>query len=76
MKGQVMITWDRVGQRYRYYATWTWTNKMDLGGGKTINSRFTIVETSPTVHNLKWEMSEDGKAWKVVLEGTSTKTGG
>ena len=55
--------------------TWTWTGTSELGGGKTIHSRFTLVETSPTVHNMKWEVSEDGKAWKVAMEGTTTKTG-
>lgn len=55
--------------------TWTWTGKTDLGPGKTFHSRFTMIETSPTVHKMTWEMSEDGKAWKVVMEGTSTKTG-
>lgn len=55
--------------------TWTWTGKTDLGGGKSMQSRFTIVETSPTVHTMKWEMSEDGKAWKVIMEGKSTKAG-
>jgi hypothetical protein len=55
--------------------TWTWNGKTELGGGKSINSRFTLVETSPTVHTMKWEMSEDGKTWKVVMDGKSTKTG-
>jgi hypothetical protein len=92
MKGHVIISWDRIGKRYRYFAvnnmpdaeeatgsvsgnTWTWTSKMDLDGGKSISSRFTLVENSPTVHNMKWEISEDGKAWKVVMEGTTTKSG-
>jgi hypothetical protein len=56
-------------------STWTWTGKTQLAPGKSIHSRFTLVETSPTVHQMKWEMSEDGKAWKLVMEGTSTKTG-
>ena len=55
--------------------TWTWTGKTDLGGGKSISSRFTLIETSPTVHNAKWEVSQDGTTWTVVMEGTSTKTG-
>lgn len=55
--------------------TWTWTGKTDLGGGKSINSRFTMVEESPTVHKAKWEVSQDGSSWTVVMEGTSTKTG-
>lgn len=55
--------------------TWTWSGKTDLGNGKMINSRFTIVLTSPTVHAMKWEMSEDGKTWTTVMEGTTTKSG-
>jgi hypothetical protein len=55
--------------------TWTWTGKTDLGGGKSIQGRFTLVETSPTVHTMKWEMSEDGKSWKVIMESKSTKAG-
>jgi hypothetical protein len=55
--------------------TWTWEGKSDIGGGKTVQSRFTLVETSPTVHNMKWDISEDGKTWKTLMEGTSTKSG-
>ena len=56
-------------------STWTWTSKMDMGGGKMLHSRFVIVEKTPTSHAFTWEMSEDGKAWKKAMEGTSTKTG-
>jgi hypothetical protein len=52
--------------------TWTFTSTSSLGG-KTFQSRFTIVETSPTVQTLKWEASEDKKTWNVVMEGKSTK---
>ena len=91
MKGHAIMTYDRGTKEYRSFAvnnmpdaematgglsgsTWTWTSKMDMGG-KTIHSRFVITETSPTLHTFKWEMSEDGKAWKAVMEGKSTKTG-
>jgi hypothetical protein len=52
--------------------TWTWmgTDKM---GGKTVHSRYTIVETSPTSYTFKWETSEDGKTYATIAEGKSTK---
>jgi hypothetical protein len=52
--------------------TWTFTSTSSMGG-KTFQSRFTIVETSPTVQTLKWETSQDKKTWNVVMEGKSTK---
>jgi hypothetical protein len=52
--------------------TWTWTGKTNAGG-QTIHSRFTLVETWPTVHTVKWEMSMDGTNWKQMMSGTSTK---
>ena len=53
--------------------TWTW-NGTDKMGGKTIHSRYTIVETSPTSYTFKWETSEDGKTWNTIAEGKSTKS--
>lgn len=91
MKSTMLMSYDRGAKTYRYFSvsnmpdaeigtgtvsggTWTWTSRMDFGG-KTMHSRFTIVETSPTQHTYKWEMSEDGKAWNPVMEGKATKTG-
>lgn len=91
MKGHAVMTYDRNAKQYRYFAinnmadaetatgtlsgnTWTWNGTMEQGGQK-IHSRFTLVETSPTVHDVKWEMSMDGKAWKTVMTGKSTKAG-
>jgi hypothetical protein len=54
--------------------TWTWTSSMDVDG-KTIHSRFVMVDTSPTSYTFKWEMSEDGKTYRPMMEGKSTKTG-
>ena len=56
-------------------STWTWTGKTELGGGKSIESRFTLVEKSPTLHEMKWETSPDGAKWTVLMEGKTTKTG-
>ena len=91
MKGHAVMTYDRTAKRYRYFSVsnmpdaelatgtrsakgWTFTSTMDMGG-KKIHSRFTMTDTSPTVHAVKWEVSEDGKNWKPIMEGTSTKTG-
>jgi hypothetical protein len=52
--------------------TWTWMGE-DKMGGKTIHSRYTIVETSPTSYTFKWESSEDGKTYTTIAEGKSTK---
>jgi hypothetical protein len=41
--------------------------------GKTFQSRYTIVETSPTAHTFTWETSSDKKEWTVVMEGKATK---
>ena len=90
MKGHAVLTYDRSTKQYRYFAinnmpdaelatgtkvgnVWTWTSDMDTGG-KTLHSRFVITEESPTAHTYKWEMSEDGKSWKTVMSGKSTKT--
>ncbi len=52
--------------------TWVFTTTSSMGG-KQFQSRYTIVETSPTVQTIKWEASEDKKTWNVVMEGKSTK---
>ncbi len=43
-------------------------------GGKTVNSRYTIKEASPTSYTFKWEMQGDDGAWLTVIESKSTKT--
>jgi hypothetical protein len=52
--------------------TWTWKGK-DRMNGKLIHSRYTVVLTSPTTQTFKWEVSEDGKTYKTLMEGKSTK---
>jgi hypothetical protein len=91
MKGHAVMSYDRSAKQYRYFSvstmpdaeiatgtysgdTWTWTGTTDMGG-QTIHSRFTLVEKSPTVHSVKWEMSMDGKSWTQMMSGSSTKAG-
>ena len=52
--------------------TWTWVNDMKMGP-KTIKGRFTMKIVSPTLYNYKYEMSEDGTKWNMVMEGKDTK---
>jgi hypothetical protein len=52
--------------------TWSFTSTTTMGG-KTFQSRYTMVETSPTSYTFKWEMSPDKKTWSVVMEGKATK---
>jgi len=52
--------------------TWTYTATTTIEG-KQFQSRYTIVETSPTTYTFKWETSSDKKTWSVLMEGKSTK---
>ncbi len=91
LKGHIIMTYDRAAKQYRYFGinnmqdaematgtlsgnTWTWNGETEMGG-QTLQSRFTLVEKSPTVHTMTWEMSMDGKSWKTVMTGSSTKAG-
>lgn len=52
--------------------TWTWNSDENMGG-QSFKGRFTMVVLSPTAYSYKYEMSPDGKDWKVVMDGKSTK---
>jgi hypothetical protein len=52
--------------------TWTFTATSHVGG-QSFQSRYTIVETSPTSYTFKWEYSKDKKTWEVLGEGKATK---
>lgn len=54
-------------------STWTF-NATSTMEGKQFDSRYTIVETSPTAYTFTWEMSTDKKTWSTLLEGKATKT--
>jgi hypothetical protein len=51
---------------------WTFTSTSSFAG-QTFQSRFTIVEASPKEYTFRWESSQDGKKWAVLMEGKSTK---
>jgi hypothetical protein len=89
MKAHMLLTYDGATKRYRYFAVnntpqaemaeGTLTGKVwefrseSSEGGKKMWSVFSITETSPTLHNFAWKISEDGKKWTTIMEGTSTK---
>jgi Protein of unknown function (DUF1579) len=52
--------------------TWTYTATSTMEG-KQFESRYTIVETSPSAYTFKWETSTDKKTWSVLMEGKATK---
>jgi hypothetical protein len=89
MTSMGILTYSPADKAYTYYGidsigtgelakgqkkgdTWTYTSTSSLAG-KTLQSRYTIVETSPTVHTFKWETSSDKKEWTVVMDGKATK---
>lgn len=53
--------------------TWTFTSKSNMRG-ESFNSRYTIVETSPTSYTFKWDTSPDGTKWSTMMEGKTTKS--
>ena len=53
--------------------TWTWLSDVKAGP-QTMKGRYTMKILSPTSYSYKFEMSADGKAWTLFLEGTDTKS--
>ena len=53
--------------------TWTWSNEMKMGP-QTVKTRFTQKVLSPTSYSYRFEMSPDGTAWNLIMDGKSTKT--
>jgi len=49
--------------------TWTWASDLSPNG-KAVKSRYVVFSTSPEGYNFRWESSEDGKTWNVLLRGT------
>lgn len=52
--------------------TWTWLSDMKMGP-KMAKGRFTLKVLSPTSYYYKFEMSEDGTNWTLVMDGKDTK---
>jgi len=53
-------------------STWTFVGQNDVGG-KTMKTRYTVVETSPTSYTFQFEASTDGATWTTVIDGKVTK---
>jgi hypothetical protein len=51
---------------------WTWASDSPMGG-KPMKGQFILTETSPTSYTFKFEVSQDGKNWAPVMDGSGTK---
>ncbi len=49
--------------------TWVW----NADPSSNVKWRYTEKVLSPTVYNIKFEMSRDGTTWSTVMEGKATK---
>jgi uncharacterized protein DUF1579 len=91
MTSMGILTYSAADKAYTYYGidssgmselskgsksgnTWTFTSKSAMHG-QTFNSRYTIVETSPTAYTFKWDTSPDGTKWETMGQGKTTKSG-
>ena len=52
--------------------TWTWLGDTKMGPQMT-KGRFTMVILSPTSYTFKFEVSQDGSTWNLVMDGKATK---
>jgi hypothetical protein len=53
--------------------TWTWTSSEKLRDGQVIQQRETNKMLSPTSYSTKFEVSQDGTNWMVMMEAKVTK---
>jgi Protein of unknown function (DUF1579) len=87
--GLGILAYDAENKSYTYYGidnsgfatlskgsvdgkNWVFTDESKMGG-KTYHGRYSMTEDSPTSYSFKYEMSEDGKSWSLIMEGKSTK---
>lgn len=89
MKGLGIIGYDPGKKVYTHYGVdstgWSgfaegsrdgdvWTFESDVTmEGNTFHSRFKMNMVSPNEMTFVWEMSQDGKDWMVLMDGTSRK---
>jgi hypothetical protein len=56
---------------------WTYTNTMDMGGGKKMQGRYIMNNFTPNSYSFKYEMAPEGSSeWQTMMEGKSTRAGG
>lgn len=64
--------WSGYAEGSRSGDTWTFQSTETVEG-KTYHSRFKMIMKSPKEMTFTWEMSEDGKTWTAMMDGTSKK---
>jgi len=53
---------------------WVYTADEKMGG-KTFHGRYSMTTSSPDSYTFKYETSDDGQKWTLVMEGKATKAG-
>ena len=64
--------WSGGGEGTRSGDSWTFLSA-EMMGGKTLHGRYTMTFASPTRVSFKYEMSEDGKSWTLMMEGVTER---
>jgi hypothetical protein len=64
--------WSGYAEGGREGAKWTFDGKETMEG-MTFHSRFTLDMAKPGEMGFTWSVSQDGKTWNVMMEGTSKK---
>jgi hypothetical protein len=87
-----IISYNAEDKNYRYYGidsmgmadqsqgnvdgnTWAFTNEGKMGG-KSYHGRYTMTMEGTDSYTYKYETSDDGQKWTVMMDGKSTKAGG
>jgi uncharacterized protein DUF1579 len=54
---------------------WVFTSDEKMGG-KSFHGRYTMNVSSPDAYSFKYNTSEDGQTWNLMMEGKASKAGG
>ena len=88
-KGMSIFGWDSDHKTYTFQSidslgmastakgkidgnTWTWSSEEKMGG-KTMKSRFVLVQESPDRRRMSWSISPDGQTWSELFSGEETR---
>jgi hypothetical protein len=52
--------------------TWTFAGESDIGG-RTVKTRYTVVETSPSAYTYRFDAMTDGSSWTAIIDGRVTR---
>lgn len=64
--------WSGFAEGTRDGDSWIYLSEETMGG-ETYQTQYTVTEESPTELSFTWEVSQDGKTWTVLMDGTSKK---